>query len=193
MRQASAVRGAGFARDLSITQEKVERFTNCIGNAEIYYRTYILRADEVTYNSDTGETTAQGHFTLDGGPNDDHIKASHGTYNLTAETGRFYDVTGTTGLRFHGNRVVLTSTAPFAFTGKIVEKPSPDHYLVYDGTITTCELPHPKWQFHARNGRRCRRQRHNLPQHFLAARAARSLFSLCDASRGPRSPRDRIS
>ena len=24
-----------------------------------------------------------------------------------------------------------------------------EHYLVYDGTITTCELPHPKWQFDA--------------------------------------------
>ena len=59
-----------------------------------------MRADEVTYDSDTGEATASGHFTLDGGPNDDHIKASHGTYNLTAETGRFYDVTATTGLRF---------------------------------------------------------------------------------------------
>ena len=122
-------------------QEKVGDVYKLHGNAEIHYRTYILRADEVTYDSDSGEATASGHFTLDGGPNDDHIKASHGTYNLTAETGRFYDVTATTGLRFHGNRVVLTSTAPFAFTGKVVEKTSPDHYLVYDGTITTCELP----------------------------------------------------
>ena len=31
----------------------------------------------------------------------------------------------------------------------MVEKTSPDHYLVYDGTITTCELPQPKWQFDA--------------------------------------------
>ena len=46
-----------------------------------------------------------------GGPNDDHIKASHGTYNLTAETGRFYDVTATTGLRFQGKAVVLTSAS----------------------------------------------------------------------------------
>jgi len=134
----------------ALEQEKVGDVYKLHGNAEIHYRTYILRADEVTYNSDSGEATASGHFTLDGGPNDDHIKASHGTYNLTAETGRFYDVTATTGLRFQGTRVVLTSTAPFAFTGKIVEKTSPDHYLVYDGTITTCELPHPKWQFHAR-------------------------------------------
>ena len=130
-------------------QEKVGDLYKLHGNAEIHYRTYVLRADELTYNSDSGEATASRYFTLDGGPNDDHIKASHGTYNLTAETGRFYDVTATTGLRFRGNRVVLTSTAPFAFSGKIVEKTSSDHYLVYDGTITTCELPHPNWQFEA--------------------------------------------
>jgi LPS-assembly protein len=133
----------------ALQQEKAGDLYKLHGDAEIHYRTYVLRADEVTYDSDSGEATAAGHFTLDGGPNDDHIKASHGTYNLTAETGRFYDVTATTGLRFHGSRVVLTSTAPFAFSGKIVEKTSPDHYLVYDGTITTCELPHPNWKFQA--------------------------------------------
>ncbi|HEY3971499.1 MAG TPA: LPS assembly protein LptD [Candidatus Sulfotelmatobacter sp.] len=130
-------------------QEKEGDIYQLRGSAEIHYRTYILRADEVTYNSDTGEATATGHFTLDGGPNDDHIKASHGNYNLTAETGRFYNVNATTGLRFSGGHAVLTSTAPFAFSGKVVEKTSPDHYLVYDGTITTCELPHPNWQFNA--------------------------------------------
>jgi LPS-assembly protein len=131
-------------------QEKDGDVYKLHGSAEIHYRTYILRADEVTYDSDRGEVTASGHFRLDGGPNDDHIKASHGTYNLTAETGRFYDVTATTGFRYHGKAVVLTSTAPFAFTGKIVEKDSPEHYVVFDGTITTCELPHPNWQFNAR-------------------------------------------
>ena len=132
-------------------QEKIGDAYKLHGNGEIHYRTYILRADEMTYNSDTGEATATGHFTLDGGPNDDHIRASHGTYNVTAETGRFYDVTATTGIRFQGGHAteILTSTAPFAFSGKIVEKTSPDHYLVYEGTITTCELPHPKWQFDA--------------------------------------------
>ena len=120
------------------------------GAVEIHYGSYVLRADEATFNSDTKEAAADGHFALDGGPNDDHIRAARGTYNLALETGRFYDVTGTTGLRFRGNRVILTSTAPFAFTGKVVEKTSPDHYLVYDGTNTTCELPHPKWQFDAR-------------------------------------------
>jgi LPS-assembly protein len=134
----------------SIQQEKVGDIYKLHGEGEIHYRTYVIRADDMTYNSDSGEATASGHFRLDGGPNDDHIKSSHGTYNLTAETGRFYDVTATTGYRVKDNLVVLTSTAPFAFSGKIVDKTSPDHYLVYDGTITTCELPRPNWQFYAR-------------------------------------------
>jgi LPS-assembly protein len=134
----------------AIQQEEEGSVYKLHGAVEIYYQNYVLRADEATFNSDTKDVTATGHFALDGGPNDDHIRASHGTYNFDLETGRFYDVTATTGLRFRGNRAILTSTAPFAFTGKIVEKISPDHYLVYDGTITTCELPHPKWQFDAR-------------------------------------------
>lgn len=134
----------------AIQQEQEGPIYKLQGAVEIYYGTYVLRADEVTYNSETREANAAGHFALDGGPNDDHIRASHGSYNLETEVGRFYDVTGTTGLRFRGNQVILTSSAPFAFTGKVVDKTSPDHYLVFDGTITTCELPHPKWQFDAR-------------------------------------------
>ena len=133
----------------ALQQEKDGDLYKLHGNAEIHYRNYVLRADEVTYNSDSGEATASGHFTVDGGPNDDHIKASHGTYNLTAETGRFYDVSATTGLRFQANRTILTSSAPFAFNGKFVEKTRSDRYIVYDGSITTCELPHPYWRFQA--------------------------------------------
>jgi LPS-assembly protein len=147
---AAAAQKDGMPTICAIEQEEEGAVYKLHGAVEIYYESYVLRADEATFNSDTREATATGHFALDGGPNDDHIRASHGTYNFTLETGRFYNVTGTTGLRFRANRVILTSTAPFAFTGKVVEKTSSDHYLVYDGTITTCELPHPNWQFDAR-------------------------------------------
>jgi len=147
---ASQKEGGDVNTICAIQQEESGVIYKLHGAVEIHYENFIVRADEAVYNSNTKEVTAQGHFALDGGPNDDHIRASHGTYNLELETGRFYDVTGTTGLRFRANKVILTSTAPFAFTGKVVEKTSPDHYLVYDGTITTCEMPHPKWQFDAR-------------------------------------------
>ena len=119
------------------------------GQAEIHYGTYILYADSVDYNSDTGDATALGHVVVDGGPNDEHVEATQGSYNIRAETGRFEHVVGTTGMRLRGKRLILTSPNPFGFTGKVVEKTGPDHYLVYDGTITTCELPKPKWEFNA--------------------------------------------
>ena len=134
----------------AIRQEKLGNVYKLLGDVEIHYRDYVLRADEVTYNADTGEATASGNFRVDGGPNDDHLRASHGSYNLTSETGKFYDVTATTGMQFQGNRAILTSTAPFAFSGRLVEKTDSEHYLVYDGSITTCELPHPNWKFQAR-------------------------------------------
>src|SRR5437870_6212104 len=133
----------------AIEQEKDGPIFKLRGEAGIHYRTYILHADQMTYNSDTGDATVEGHVVLDGGPNDEHIQASRGTYNVRSEIGRFESVVGTTGIRLRGTRSILTSSNPFAFTGKLVEKTGPDHYIVYDGTVTTCELPRPKWQFSA--------------------------------------------
>ena len=133
----------------AITQEKIGSIYKLHGKAEIHYGVYILRADEVTYDSDTGQSIADGHVVLEGGPNDEQIQARHGTYNVRAESGRFENVTGSIGVRMRGNRLMLNSSNPFFFTGKVVEKTGPDHYMVYDGTVTTCELPHPRWQFNA--------------------------------------------
>lgn len=148
---AAAQKEAGDVRTIcAIQQEEEGPVYKLHGAVEIYYDTYVLKADDATYNSDTKAVTATGHFTLDGGPNDEHIRASHGTYNFDSETGTFYDVTGTTGMRLRNNRLILTTTSPFAFTGARVEKTTPDHYLLYDGSITTCEVPHPMWLFGAR-------------------------------------------
>jgi LPS-assembly protein len=133
----------------ALEQEKDGVIYKLRGKAEIHYGTYILYADEITYNSDTGDSTEDGHVVLDGGPNDEHIRASNGAYNLRSEAGRFEIVAGTIGMRPRGTRMILTTANPFAFTGKVVVKTGPDHYLVYDGTITTCEMPKPKWDFNA--------------------------------------------
>ena len=140
-------------QDVTITalrQEKQGALYQLHGNAEIHYGTYILRADEVSYNSETGDSKAEGHVVLDGGPNHEHIQASRGTYNLRSEVGRFEQVTGSVGVRLRGRRLMLTSSNPFVFTGAVVEKNGPDHFKVYDGIVTTCDLPRPKWDFYAR-------------------------------------------
>jgi LPS-assembly protein len=133
----------------ALEQEKDGPLYKLRGHVEIRYDTFNLYADEVTYNSDTGEATAEGHVVLDGGPNDEHIEASDGTYNFRSESGTFHNVVGTIGLRTKGTATILTSSSPFAFAGKTVQKTGPDHYLVEDGSVTTCELPRPKWTFNA--------------------------------------------
>jgi LPS-assembly protein len=143
----SSIQRGEEVRIQAIEQEKDGPVYTLRGHVEVHYGTYALYADEMTYNSDTGEASGEGHLVLDGGPNDEHIQSSHGSYNFQSESGKFYDVVGTIGVKMIGGKNVLTSSSPFAFTGKTVEKTGPDHFIVYDGSVTTCELPKPKWQF----------------------------------------------
>ncbi len=38
---------------------------------------------------------------------------------------------------------------PFLFEGKVVVKTGPQEYDVYEGSVTSCQLPHPDWQLFA--------------------------------------------
>jgi LPS-assembly protein len=133
----------------ALTQEKVGDVYKLRGNAEIHYGAYVLHADEATYDAETGDVTVEGHVVLEGGPYDEHVEADQATYNVKTETGRFEHVKGTIGLQMRGSGLVLDSSNPFLFRGSVVEKTGPRRYVVYNGSVTTCELPKPKWQFNA--------------------------------------------
>jgi LPS-assembly protein len=133
----------------AVTQEKKGPLFKLHGKAEIHYGAFVLHADEITYNRETDEATVQGHVVLDGGLYDEHIEAASGTYNLRSEIGRFEHVNATIGTHIRGNRMLLTTSNPFAFSGRVVVKTGPNHYVVYDGIITTCEMPRPNWEFRA--------------------------------------------
>jgi LPS-assembly protein len=130
-------------------QERTAGVYKANGNVLLTHGNYLLYADHMTYDPKSGETTENGHVILDGGPHDEHMEATHGTYNVRTEVGTFYQVSGTLGMRFHGQLVTLTSSNPFAFTGKVVDKLGPDRYVVHHGTVTSCEVPHPIWTFNA--------------------------------------------
>src|SRR3954463_2025155 len=119
------------------------------GDVQIQFAEYIFHGDLVTYDSASGDVAAKGHVSLDGGRRDIHISGSEGTYNLHSQTGKFYDVRGSTGARFKGRSVTLTSSSPLSFSGKLVEQTGPDEYVLHHGSVTSCELPHPKWTFTA--------------------------------------------
>ncbi|MCU1246494.1 MAG: outer membrane protein Imp, required for envelope biosis / Organic solvent tolerance protein, partial [Acidobacteria bacterium] len=128
-------------------QRKDGSIYTLLGDVEIRYGTYVLHADKVNYNEDTGEVRAEGHLDLEGGQDDEHILADHATLNLNLDTGRFYNVTGSVGVR--GNiarrKAIYTTTNPFLFTGRVVIKSGPEKYRVIDGTMTSCRLPKPDW------------------------------------------------
>ena len=130
-------------------QEQQGDLSTLKGNVEVHFRGYILQADTITYDKASGNATAEGHVSLAGGPHDVHLTATHGVYNIRSRTGKFYEVKGTTGARLKGPNVTLTSNSPTAFSGKIVEKTSEDEYVIDHGSVTSCELPHPKWTFSA--------------------------------------------
>jgi LPS-assembly protein len=119
------------------------------GDVQIQFADYDFHGDQVTYDSASGDVTAKGHVSLDGGRRDIHISGSEGTYNLHSQTGKFYNVGGSTGARFKGRSVTLTSSSPLSFSGKMVEQTGPDEYVLHHGSVTSCELPHPKWTFTA--------------------------------------------
>jgi LPS-assembly protein len=136
------------------------------GDVEIDYQDHILRADTITYNAATGDTTAQGHLRLTGGPNGESIQASHGTYNILTQTGQFYDVAGSVEMRPASTPVLKPTNAatgvapasrsagfispnPFLFDGRLVVKTGPESYVIYNGSVTSCLLPHPDWQLYA--------------------------------------------
>jgi LPS-assembly protein len=130
----------------SDTQSKLDSRYVLDGGVVITYRDRIIKADHIEYDTATGELTANGHLHVSGGANHEDITASHGTMNLNKQTGRFYDVAGSVGLKNVGRSITTYANSnPFLFTGRMVVRTGPQEYEIYDGTLTTCQLPDPDW------------------------------------------------
>lgn len=116
------------------------------GDVVITYGSYRVEADHIDYDTATGELNATGHLRITGGPNQEVITASRGMMNLAKETGRFYDVAGSVGVKTgSGQKAIYISSNPFLFTGQEVVKTGPRDYEIFYGTLTSCQLAHPDW------------------------------------------------
>jgi LPS-assembly protein len=127
------------------------------GGAEIDYRGRVLMADRIEYDRTNGDVTLTGHVVLNDGVDEVRIEASHGEFNIYKQTGRFFDVTGSMGLKHRApngttlstHRVVYENGNPLLFTGRVVMKTGARNYRIYGGTVTSCQLPDPDWQLSA--------------------------------------------
>lgn len=147
--EPASPRGVPF-RVVADHQSWIEHTWTGTGRVEFHYRDSVLRADKVTYNLDTTELEAEGHLHLMGGPEDVDIEASHGDMRLAMHTARFFDVTGSMGVRRTGNVLVYSTTNPFLFSGRVLVQTGEGNYRIVDGTMTNCRLPHPDWQLFSR-------------------------------------------
>ena len=129
-------------------QEKQGDSYDLHGEVEIDYRDYVVLADHATYNTATDEVNADGHLQVQGGPDNELISASHGTMNLSAQTGHFYDVVGSVGLLRPNTstRAVFTTPNPFLMSGRELIKKGPGIYEMNGGSMTSCQLPKPDWR-----------------------------------------------
>jgi len=121
------------------------------GKVEFHYRDYVLHADRVTYDRSTSEVLAEGHVQVAGGPNDVLINADHGDMWLNLHTARFYQVSGSQGVRTSGRSVVYSTANPFLFSGRVLIQMGEGSYRIIDGTMTNCRLPKPDWQLLSRS------------------------------------------
>ena len=120
------------------------------GEVVLYYKNYVIRADKIIYHQSTDTVEAEGHLQVEGGASDAVFTASHGEIHVQEHTARFYDVTGSFGLRHVGKVKVYTTPNPFLFTGRVLVQSGEGVYHVVDGTMTSCRLPKPDWQILSR-------------------------------------------
>jgi len=138
------------------------------GHVVIHYKDYVISADHAIYNQATSDIVAEGNLHVDGGPDEAHFVASHGTMNLDAHTAHLYDVSGTLGEgktsqlktvttvlpgvgTLQQNKPVFTSASPFALSGRELIQFGEQRYHIIQGSMTSCRLPTPDWQLIAHN------------------------------------------
>jgi LPS-assembly protein len=146
---AQPVPGAAAGVPVSYKAERQTlegKIATLYGVSEFHYRDYILSADKVVYNRETTEVDVEGHVQLTGGPEDVNIAASRGSLLLNQHTARFYDVTGTMGVRSAGRSVVYSTANPFIIQARVLLESGQGSYRVVDGTMTNCRLPRPDWE-----------------------------------------------
>ena len=139
---------AEHVRIESVTQEADGPMRHLRGSVRIETTDMQLKADELDYNSDTGEVEARGHVHFEHFARGEKLDCDRAEYNVNTETGKFYEVMGSAAARIQARRGLLTTQNPFYFQGRWAERLK-DHYTLHDGFLTDCVLPRAWWRLKA--------------------------------------------
>lgn len=127
-----------------IVQKREGEYWRLRQNAEVESADYLLRADEIDYNDETGVAEARGHVYFANIQGGEELWAARVDYNLKDGSGTFYEVHGSAYGKIDPRPGILTTGKPFLFKGDWAEKLK-DHYILHDGSITNCDDLKPWW------------------------------------------------
>jgi LPS-assembly protein len=106
----------------AVTQEAEGGVYHLRGQAVVETSEMILHADEIDYDQSTGDAEARGNVTFDHFAGGEHIEADKVEYNVQDETGKYYNVRGSSPAKLESRPGILTTTSPFSFQGRWAER-----------------------------------------------------------------------
>ncbi len=107
-----------------------------------------LKADEGEYDENTKIFKTHGNVSYRNYNHDEVIYCDWAEYNTDTQLGTFHHVRGYTKTKVIARPGLLTTQQPFYFEADWAEKIE-DKYLLHDGIITDCHIPHPWWTLHS--------------------------------------------
>lgn len=129
-------------------QDSEGGITHLHGHVVIEMYDATLKADEGEYDENTKVFKAWGNVSYRNYNHDEIIYCDRAEYNTDTELGTFYHTRGFTKTKVVARPGMLTTQQPFYFEAAWAEKIE-DKYLLHDGIITDCHIPHPWWVLHS--------------------------------------------
>ena len=122
------------------------------GPVEITCNDLRLFADEVVYDTGTGDIVATGNVTLE--QPDLRVFADRAELNGQTKLGTFYNASGTARIGGQpGDRSLFGTQEPdVLFRGSEIARVAPTTYTIRNGGFTTCVQPSPRWEMSGSNG-----------------------------------------
>jgi LPS-assembly protein len=113
------------------------------GHAVIVTETMRLMADEVDWNTETGEIEARGNVSFENLADGQKMSCQLAQYNVNLDSGKFFKVTGSAPAKVEFKPGLLRTQNPYYFEGESLEK-TQSRYVLHNGFITDCK-PDDMW------------------------------------------------
>jgi LPS-assembly protein len=119
-------------------------------NVVITTATMRLTADEVDWNTETGQVEARGNVHFENLQDGQKMSCQLAQYDVNADTGKFFNVTGSAPAKVEFKPGLLMTQNPYYFEGEALDK-TKDRYVLHNGFITDCKPEDMWWKLKAKS------------------------------------------